>query len=159
MSKITPILVWRREAYDLRCDDASLTKQEFKEDTDINVLIERFTATGRVTPSAVQPVYMDATIYPDDFLDAMNIVAETNEAFADLPADLRALLGNDPRNYLSALQTQEGRDLIASKGVELPEGLSATPLAPAPVPTPPASPNAPDASSAPPDGGAVREER
>ena len=42
---------------DLECKDPSLAQQQFKDDVDINVLLERFKVTGVMPQGVVMPSY------------------------------------------------------------------------------------------------------
>lgn len=157
-----PVLnVCKRKRVGFKSNQKSRTKQEFKQDCDINVLLKRFTQSGSVLPVARPPVYGDATIYPESFQDAMQIVAATNEAFDALPSDLRVAFQNDPRQYLSALQSEEGREFIRQHGLDLADdffedGSIIRPPQPSALPlnasNPPAEPLQPPVAAAPKEG-------
>lgn len=157
MSKnLDPVLVTRRVKVTLRCDDDSLTKQEFLPDTDVKTLMDRFMQTGQ-RQVAVEPTYGDATVFPESFQDAMEIVAQTHEAFDALPSQLRNFFENDPSNYLRALQSEEGRQAITDHGVDLPDIFAAQAVEgsemPFPQSDPPAKPIVPLAEPATPKEG------
>nr|DAF45891.1 MAG TPA: Scaffold protein [Microviridae sp. ctkQD1] len=84
----------------LKCEDPSLTLQSPKDETDINVIVERFGLTGQLPPDIATPQYGDFTNIPD-FHAAMNAVAQAREMFGRLPAVLRAKFNNDPETYVN----------------------------------------------------------
>lgn len=82
----------------------SPTQQHFKESCDINRIVDQYAATG-VDPAPerlAMKQYGFAT--SKDFAEAQRQVAEVNSAFADLPSSLRAKYGNDPANWIEAIQ-------------------------------------------------------
>lgn len=86
------------------------TRQEFKDEADIRKMLDRFTATGRVELAAGDPKYLDLSSVPD-YHQACSTVARVNQAFAELPAELRDRHGNDPVQFLEALQRLEEAEL------------------------------------------------
>lgn len=113
----------------LKCRDASLAQQSFKEECDINTIVERFHLTGEVPQLQQLPAYQDYEgIF--DFQSAMNAVREANETFMAMPAQLRARFHNEPQEFLEFCAKEENRDEARKLG------LLATPLPVPPVETP-----------------------
>lgn len=83
----------------LRCEDDSLTKQSFKEESDINEIVRRFGLTGQLPQNFTPPTYGDFTEV-SDFHTAMNAVAYARQQFDMIPAALRARFGNDPGAFV-----------------------------------------------------------
>lgn len=73
----------------------SKTKQEFKDDCDINKIVARYLKTGYLPPRPDKPIYMDTTTMPL-FQDAMNKVTQVDELFNSLPSSLRERFNFDP---------------------------------------------------------------
>lgn len=84
----------------LKCTDPTLAQQHFKEECDINTLVEQFRLTGEMPQLQRLPTYED---YEDvfDFQTAMNTVRMATETFMSLPAQLRARFHNDPQEFLA----------------------------------------------------------
>lgn len=79
----------------LECLDPSLTVQSQAEEADINVIVKRFGITGEVPVSARMPSYQDfAEVF--DYRTAVETVMAAEEAFMQVPADIRARFHNDP---------------------------------------------------------------
>jgi phage internal scaffolding protein len=89
------------------------TKQEFKDECDINTILKNYMKTGRL-PDMIKenPQYgdfTDATTYQD----AMNVVAMASEQFAAMDAHIRSRFGNDPVNFLAfAEDPRNGQEMI-----------------------------------------------
>lgn len=101
---------------DLECKDPTLTQQHFKDDVDINVLLERFKVTG-VMPEGVRlPTYGDFTGV-NDFRTAAEAVRRASEAFMDVPASIRARFGNDPQAFLQFCSDKENLPELRRMGL------------------------------------------
>ncbi len=105
----------------LDCTQPTRTKQQFKEECDINTILKRFNATGNVPVSPVQPTYGDFTGI-DDYKGALDQIIASEAEFAALPANLRKRFENDPAELLAFLDDANNRD----EAIEL--GLIAQPI-------------------------------
>lgn len=103
--------------------EPSLTKQEFVEEQDINVILDRL-ARGGEQPLIVLPEhFMDLTGRTDYFTMASRI-AETNRLFYTLDAGTRSEFLNDPARWADAVVTateQGDADTLEALGIELTE--------------------------------------
>lgn len=75
-------------------------KQEFKDEVDINRIIERRDRGIQPPPwmTARTPFYGDFSDAPASFQEAFALVQEAEEAFLSLPLAMRKELDHDPRN-------------------------------------------------------------
>ena len=96
-----------RTAYDGRrrlskdCSEGDRTHQEFKEECDINTIMQRFSDTGLLTHVArFQGKYGDFGS-GQEFHDHMNVATSAQEMFMTLPAELRDLFDNDVGAFLT----------------------------------------------------------
>lgn len=80
----------------LLCDEPGVTQQEFKDECDINEIVRRFGLTGDLPDQVRVPVSGDFTNVTD-YASAMLAVRQAEEAFMELPAELRAKFQNDPQ--------------------------------------------------------------
>ncbi|QXP08559.1 MAG: internal scaffolding protein [Arizlama microvirus] len=95
----------------LDCDlenEPSLTQQQFREETDINTIVERFGVTGQIPGTYHEPVSGDFTDVTT-FEDAMNRVTEAQQNFLQLPAQLRERFNNNPQRLLDFLSDDENK--------------------------------------------------
>lgn len=98
----------------------SRTKQEFKDECNINVILARYQATGLITNiNNREPQYVDTTGY--DFQQAMQTIAEAQSAFNDLPASLRDRFGNDPAQFLDFVHDEDNRAEAEKLGLVRPK--------------------------------------
>lgn len=134
----------------LFCTDESLTKQEFKEETDINTILERFTRTGEPPPMPLPEHFTDIT-GRTNYFEMQSKIATANESFYTLPAGKRAEFQNDPTRWADAvvLAVDQGdRKALGDLGIEVP------PEKPQAAPegrTPPGGSPAPVSAQSPPE--------
>ncbi len=121
------------------------TKQAFKDECDINFIMNKWKRTGEIPQSQVgrmPPSYGDFS-NADDYMTSCNQVIAARAAFAALPAFLRDRFANEPANLLAFLSRPENQE----EAVRL--GLAQEPLPDpeeAPEPLPPATEPAPEPS-------------
>lgn len=86
----------------------SLAQQQFKEECDINTIVERFGLTGELPENLRLPVSGDFTGVVD-FKTAMDAVSSAQSAFMQLPGHLRARFENDPQRLMRFLENDKNR--------------------------------------------------
>ena len=113
----------------LHCEDASLTQQHFKDETDINNILRQFNITGLLPEQTLSPRYGDFTGI-GDYHGALNAVIAAEDGFMALPANLRARFGNDPAQLIDFLNDENNRSEAEKLGLlEVPKAESTvTPL-------------------------------
>lgn len=120
------------------------TKQSFKDETDVNLIIEKHTRMG--TLSHLEQwggTYGDWGDF--DFQDAQNQIANANSMFEQLPSAIRNKFHNSPEAFLKFVNDPENKDDLAAKLPELaaprtkpiPEPRDIVEPEPEPAPEPP----------------------
>ena len=105
----------------LVCDASEgLAQQQFKEECDINTIVQRFGLTGEMPQNVRVPVSGDFTGVVD-FHSAMNAVRGAQEAFMELPGRVRARFGNDPQALMEFVGDVANRDEAAKLGLLAPK--------------------------------------
>lgn len=104
-------------------DTPSMTKPEFADECDINILMKRYQASG-YDPSVLmanlqsrQAKYGDFTNIPESYHAAMNFVKDTERLFLELPLDFRKELDNDPQNFLQFIKDPKNADRLVELGL------------------------------------------
>lgn len=127
--------------------DLSQTIQSEKDACDINRIVDRYQRTGILTHTrdAIQARYGDFSNIPD-FHEAQNIVAQANQLFMQMPAQIRSRFQNDAGNFLNFFQDPNNQEEaiklgLATKPVITGEPLKATAPAQPPVAAPAATPS------------------
>ena len=102
---------------DMDVSGESVTKQSFKDESDINILMSRFERTG-VPPEIPGRIanFLDVTGFTN-YHDAMNQVVRANEAFMCLDAEIRSKFDNDPGKFLDFVDNPENRDECVKLGI------------------------------------------
>lgn len=138
----------------LRCTDPTRTKQSFKEECDINTLVERFAITGEIPAADRVPLPIDVGTGMD-FKDAMNQVVAARESFDQLPAKVRARFDNDPARFLDFVHEDDPDNKLQLKkwGLLKPEEPKPPLDTTAPLPDTTLPPKAPQKAPEPPKGG------
>jgi len=125
------------------------TRQEFKDECDINTLMARYIRTNEMPHvNILAPQYFDAAGV--DFHTHMNAVAEAKSLFAQLPSSVRNRFRNDPGHFIDFCSDPGNRKEMAEMGLLSPsatrEALRPSPPSAPPASAPPAPPAAPPAS-------------
>lgn len=104
-------------------DKPSLTQQHFREEVDINTIVDRFLKTGEMKQIPLPPQFGDVSEMETDYHALQNRIAETNALFYKLPAALRASYQNDPGRWVedvnARLQTGD-LDPLRAMGLDIP---------------------------------------
>lgn len=94
----------------LKCEDPTLTQQSFREDSDINVILERFNITGELPSSSLgEPQYGDFLESQVDYKSALDVVMSAQSAFNALPARLRSRFDNEPSKFVDFVSDERNR--------------------------------------------------
>ncbi|AXL15302.1 internal scaffolding protein [Microviridae sp.] len=96
----------KQRKYGIKFDPStSMTKQSFRDECDINKIMAKFQRTGAIDHFAKHaPQYGDATAI--ELQDALNVVANANTMFEELPATIRKKFENDPQQFLDFVQDE-----------------------------------------------------
>lgn len=97
-------------------EEPSFTQQQFKEETDINEIVRRFGLTGQLPENYKAPVSGDFTNI-SSFEEAMTAVAQAQQQFMELPANLRERFNNDPQRLMTFLDDDTNRDEATKLGL------------------------------------------
>ena len=109
----------------LKCLDASLTQQQFKEDSDINTIVDRFMKSGVMPTPTNMPQYVDYEgVF--DFQSAMNAVRAADENFMRMDAKIRARFNNSPQEFLEFFANPENTEEAIRLGLAIPQPVAET---------------------------------
>lgn len=101
----------------LKCEDASLTRQEFVQESDLNNIMKRY-ASG-LPPSLAgsrTPMFGDFSNIPD-YQTSLQVVIDAQDRFADLPSAVRKRFDNDPGKLIEFLQNSDNRNEAVRLGL------------------------------------------
>jgi phage internal scaffolding protein len=98
------------EACGLKCEDETKTDQSFKEECDINTLINRFGLGMDMPTNFAIPQSGDFTEIVTDYQTAMNLLVEAQEEFMRLPAMVRDRFENNPAELIGFLENPDNAE-------------------------------------------------
>ena len=111
----------------LKCLDPSLTQQQFKEESDINTIVDRFMKTGHLPEPASMPQYVDYEgVF--DFQSAMNVVRQADENFMRMDAKVRARFHNSPQEFLEFFANPDNSAEAVRLGLAVPQAKESPPV-------------------------------
>lgn len=122
-----------KERYGTECSGESLTKQSFKDDADINKIVERYPDRGGVAglyEDGREPMYLDVSS-AESYQDSLNRVIAAEEAFAALPSKVRDRFSNDPSALLRFLDDSSNRKEAEELGLVEPKKVEPSKVEPA----------------------------
>lgn len=103
--------------------DSSKTIQDFKDEADVNKLVNRFSETGSfydplVTAQAAvrKPLFDDFSNVPD-YQAAQELVLQAQNQFDSLPSAIRDRFANDPAQFLAFVSDDSNRDEAIKLGI------------------------------------------
>lgn len=126
MSKVSVPFVRSANNYDtmaasnesaLECLDPSLAQQSAKDECDINIILKRMASGVHPNFAERQAQYGDFTTSATSYHDALNVVAESNAAFAALPAEVRARFHNNPAELLDFVHDRKNLEEARTLGL------------------------------------------
>ena len=96
--------------------EPSLTKQEFKDECNINNIMDKFQRTGQVDHyAAYAPHYGE--ISQGTLADAMEVVCSAEDMFNDLPSSIRKRFRNEPGEFLAWIEDPANREEMRKAGL------------------------------------------
>lgn len=114
----------RGRVHEVKCEPgSSMTKQEFKDECDINVIMSKYVTLG-VLPVGVKTAEYGDFAQAPDFHEAMNILAVAREQFAALPSKVRDRFKNDPEEFLKFVHDEKNVDECKELGLLSAEGVA-----------------------------------
>lgn len=108
----------------------SMTRQEFSEECDVNALMARYDKVGGVLPppNNMEPLYLDLTALPTDYMSAMNAMIDAENAFMTLPAKVRAEFENNPAAFVNFALDKANLDQLRTWGLAPPLAIADAPM-------------------------------
>jgi phage internal scaffolding protein len=103
--------------------EQTLTRQDMKDECDINVILGNYRKTGSLANIRVlQPSY--GVVPVTTYQEALNTLIEAEEGFLELPSKVRAKFGNDPAKFLDFATDPKNLEKMREYGLANPEKLN-----------------------------------
>lgn len=99
--------------------EPTLTKQQYREEVNVNRIVARYKKTGDpsiLNPQMRKPLFADVSSVPS-YQDALNTVNRAQESFMALSSDIRTRFDNDPGQLLSFLSDPKNAEEGVSMGL------------------------------------------
>lgn len=101
----------------LKFAKASLTRQEFADESDLNKIMEKYAAGIAPIPRGDRaPMFGDFSSLPD-YQTSLEMIRQADDAFMQLPSKLRERFDNDPAKLLDFLGDKANREEAISLGL------------------------------------------
>ena len=99
-------------------EEATMTQQHFRDECDINKIVERALRTGDTTvfTSAQRAEFYDASAVTD-YADAMALIDDVNDDFNSLPSAIRSMFGNNVSQYVEFMSNPANWDKARELGL------------------------------------------
>jgi len=94
----------------------SKTKQEFAQDSDLNVLMGKYTRYGIIPQGNGVGTFADVSNIPD-YQTTLGLVREAEQSFGDLPSDTRRYFNNDPLELIEFIKDPNNRPMAEKLGI------------------------------------------
>ena len=102
----------------LDCGTVSKTQQQFKDEVDINTIVERFGKAGQMPEKMNFPTAQEFE-ETFDFQTALNKTIEARESFMTMPAKARARFNNDPQKFMEFIHDPENAQEAVKLGLAI----------------------------------------
>lgn len=112
----------------------SMTQQQFKQETDINVIVKRFGITGEL-PQNIRAPAIEDFVDVVDYHSAMNAIKAAEHSFAAMPAAVRERFAHNPQRFLEFCADERNREEAHKLGLIDGPYVPPEPKAPQPVNT------------------------
>lgn len=96
-------------------DEPTLTKQEYKDECDINKIVERAVKQERLSEVFKTPEWNNVMVGEAvEYQQALNTVKFAEETFAKLPSKVRARFGNNALNFVEFMDNpaENGEEMV-----------------------------------------------
>ena len=103
--------------YEFHTEGGSLAQQQFLQDCDINVILDRYKKTGTMLHINGQPPKFGDFTSVSEFQTALNKVMEAQDRFDSLPSDIRNKFANDPAKLIEFLGDKNNKEEAEKLGL------------------------------------------
>lgn len=108
----------KRKPVKLKMYGKTVTKQSFKDDCDINLIMAKFIKTG-VLDHLREHGAEYGFASSDDFRASMEIISKAESMFEELPSQIRTQFDNDPATFLDFVQDENNIPKMQEMGLAI----------------------------------------
>lgn len=96
--------------------DDTLTQQSDAAETNINIIMERYSQTGQLPHVATNPIWGDFRS-AGDYRAMVESIQKANEAFHEIPAKIRREFDNDPAEFVTFAANPDNLEKLREWGL------------------------------------------
>lgn len=100
--------------------EEDMAQQSDLAESDINIIMQRYSATGQM-PQLIEPGQYGDFTEVGDYRDAMEKIREADAAFLEVPAEIRKEFDNDPAKFFNFVNNPENLPKLREMGLAKPE--------------------------------------
>lgn len=116
--------VTKRKKTAITFSGKGLTRQSEKDDCDINKILDRYVETGVISGMGQPQKFGYASEL--SYTESMQIVADAQSQFEQLPSEIRTRFENKPEKFLAFVENEENRPEMAEMGLMAPDWVDPT---------------------------------
>lgn len=98
----------------------TLTQQQFKEDCDVNLIMEKYMKTGMM-PQSVAPLLEGDFSNLPSYAEALQTVIDAQDMFMEIPAKIRQRFDNNPQELMNFLADESNTEEAIKLGLKNPK--------------------------------------
>lgn len=98
-------------------NEPSMTKQEFKDEVNVNSIMRKYFATGALPNINESRAFFGDVSGVGDYRESLELVRNANESFMNLPSKIRNRFDNDPGKLLDFLDTPSNKKEAEELGI------------------------------------------
>lgn len=99
----------------------TLTEQHHKSACDINKILQTYDKTGLITHVAASKAEYGDFTTTNEYQEALNLVIQSQNAFAELPSHIRKEFDNDPGAFLEFATDPSNHEKMVELGLAYPK--------------------------------------
>lgn len=107
----------QRTRYPQNTTGPSLTKQSFRDESNMNIILAKYAKTGLLEHVKQYEGHYDNVLGAEDYHTSMNRILEADAAFASLPSGIRSKFHNDPGEFLEFATEPKNREEMYELGL------------------------------------------
>lgn len=101
----------------LKCEDETMTQQQYKKEQDIKEIIKKYNATGLLNKNIMSEPMFDDVSEIGDYQDAQAKIIKASQAFDQLPSIVKEKFDHNPAKLLDYLNKSENMDEAIELGL------------------------------------------
>lgn len=111
----------KKTRHSLKFSQPSMTKQEFRDECNVNNILDKYQRTGIITHLKQNKGAYDDFTQHGSYQESLNNVIEAENAFMALPSSIRKKFNNDPGAFCEYVANPENHSDLVEMGLAKPK--------------------------------------